>query len=325
MFADDMVLQIFMIVLGLAVLLIAGDLLVRGAVGLATAFKIPALVVSLTIVAFGTSAPELFVSIQAVLAGESGIAIGNIIGSNVANVLLVLGLPAMIYPVSAHVVGLRRHGVIMLLATGVFAAFAYLTGVIGQTAGLVLIAGIVFYIVFMWVGAVRGAIDDPVIGDAAEYAESAGLSAKTVLFLVAGLAGLPFGANLLVSHGGALATDLGVRHELVGLTIVAFGTSLPELATVMAAALHRKSDVAIGGIVGSNIFNIFAVGGAAGLAGTSYFTPTALYLDIPVMIAAALLICFAIFTKRDIGRLSGAAMMLAYIGFIVAVAVTAGA
>lgn len=320
-----MVFQIVMIVLGLAVLLIAGDLLVRGAVGVATALKIPTLIVSLTIVAFGTSAPELFVSVQAVLAGESGIAIGNIIGSNIANVLLVLGLPAIIYPISAHVVGLRRHGVIMLAATAAFAAFAYATHTIDHTAGLVFIAGIIFYVVFMWIVAARGKGDDPVIGDPAEYAESTGLSAKTLLFLLAGLAGLPFGASLLVSYGGALASDLGVRHELIGLTIVAFGTSLPELATVMAAALHRKSDVAIGGIVGSNIFNIFAVGGAAGLSGASYFTPASLTLDVPVMIAAALLICFAIFTRRDIGRISGVLMIAAYIGFIAVAAATAGA
>lgn len=311
-----MIAEIILIVLGLALLLGAGDVLVRGAVGLAAALNVPTLIISLTIVAFGTSAPELVVTIQAVLSGNDGIALGNIIGSNIANILLVLGLPAIIYPVSTHVLGLRRHLIIMLIATAVFVGAAYTIGYIDTTLGAVLFAGIVAYVSYMWLRARGGGSADPVIDEVEEYQEAAGVSLKVIGFLVVGLVGLPLGAHLLVSNGAALATALGVREEVIGLTIVAFGTSLPELATVAAAALHRKSDVAIGGIIGSNIFNILAVGGAAGLAGTAVFSTASLHNEIPLMVIASLALAFFVMTRRDIGRLAGALMFLAYIGFI---------
>ena len=319
-----MEIQIALLILGLVVLLVSGDLLVRGAVGLANALKIPALLVSLTIVAFGTSAPELVVTVQAVLSGNSGIALGNIIGSNIANVLLVLGLPALIYPITTHVTGLRRHAIVMLAATALFAAFAYGQQAITPRAGQVLFIGIIAYVSYMWLRAVRGGGEDPVIDEVAEYAESNGVSWKTLLFLAAGLVGLPLGANLLVDNGASLAAGLGVRDELIGLTIIAFGTSLPELATVSAAALHKKSDVAIGGVVGSNIFNLLAVGGATGLAGGAVFDPKSLTLDLPVMALTGVVIAAFIFTRRDIGRVWGAVFFAAYIAFIVALASTAG-
>lgn len=320
----EIVHQIAFLLLGLAVLLVAGDLLVRGAVGLAAALKVPALIVSLTIVAFGTSAPEMVVSVQAVLTGNDGIALGNIIGSNVANVFLVLGLPALIYPISTHVIGLRRHALIMLLATAAFIGAAYGPGYIDTAIGGGLFAGIIAYVAYMWIRASTGGANDPVIDEVEEYQASTGVNLKTLLFLAAGLIGLPLGAHLLVSNGASLAMGLGVREELIGLTIVAFGTSLPELATVMAAAFHKKSDVAIGGVIGSNIFNLLAVGGAAGLAGTAVFDPESMRVDIPVMIIASIAVAAFVLTRRDIGRLSGAVFFLAYIGFIYALAALAG-
>ena len=317
--------EIILVVLGLAILLLAGDLLVRGAVGLAAALGVPALLVSLTIVAFGTSAPELVVTVQAVMSGNDGIALGNIIGSNIANVLLVLGLPAIIYPISTHVLGLRRHAVLMLMATALFVGAAYFVGFIDTRIGGVLFAGIVIYVLYMWVRASgKNAASDPVLDEVEEYQEAAGLNLKTILFLLAGLVGLPVGAHLLVTNGASLAADLGVREEVIGLTIIAFGTSLPELATVVAAALHKKSDVAIGGVIGSNIFNILAVGGAAGLAGTATFDPDSLRVDIPVMVFASLFLSAFVLTRRDIGRLSGLFLFGAYIGFIIALAALAG-
>lgn len=317
-----MVLEIALILVGLAVLLVAGDILVRGAVGIATAVRIPALIVSLTIVAFGTSAPELVVSIQAVLTGNAGIALGNIIGSNIANVLLVLGLPALIYPISAHVPGLRRHAIFMVGATAVFMAIAYTQGFIGTRAGAALFAGILLYVGYMWVRAMRGAGDEPVIDEVAEYAT--GGAGKSVAYLIGGLIGLPLGAHLLVSNGAALAAELGVREEIIGLTIIAFGTSLPELATVLAAAFHKKADVALGGVIGSNIFNLLAVGGATGLAGTAAFSAASLTIDLPVMAAAAVLVSLFVFLKRDIGRTSGLLMFIGYAGFIAWLALKGG-
>lgn len=317
--------QIAFLILGLAVLLVAGDLLVRGAVSLAAALKIPALLVSLTIVAFGTSAPELVVTVQAVISGNDGIALGNIIGSNIANIFLVLGLPAIVYPVTTHVPGLRRHAVTMLVATAAFLAAAYGPGEIGTKIGAGLFACILLYVAYMWMRAAKGNADDPILDEVEEYQESAGVNLKTIGFLAAGLIGLPLGAHLLVDNAAKLAMDIGVREELIGLTIVAFGTSLPELATVFAAALHKKSDVAIGGVVGSNIFNIFAVGGAAGLAGTAVFDPDSLTLDLPIMAISALALAVFVITRKDIGRLTGCLFTSAYIGFILLLAKNAGA
>lgn len=317
--------QIAFLALGLAILLIAGDLLVRGAVSLAAALKIPALLVSLTIVAFGTSAPELVVTVQAVISGNDGIALGNIIGSNIANILLVLGLPAIIYPVTTHVIGLRRHAVTMLVATAAFLFAAYGPGEIGTKIGAGLFACILAYVAYMWMRASSGRADDPILDEVEEYQATAGVSLKTIAFLILGLVGLPAGAHLLVDNGAELAMGLGVREELIGLTIVAFGTSLPELATVFAAALHKKSDVAIGGVVGSNIFNIFAVGGAAGLAGTAVFDPASLNLDLPVMGLCAIILSAYVIARKDIGRFAGVLFTAGYIGFILLLAKNAGA
>ena len=317
--------EIVFVLIGLAILLVAGDFLVRGAVGLAAALGVPALIVSLTIVAFGTSAPELVVTVQSVLSGNDGIAIGNIIGSNIANIFLVLGLPAIIYPISTHVRGLRRHMVFMLLATAMFAGVAYKVGQINFQIGGAFFAGILVYVAYMWVRASIGKSTEPVLDEVEEYQSATGLNLQTVGFLFIGLIGLPVGAHLLVTNGAALADAMGVREEVIGLTIIAFGTSLPELATVIAAALHKKSDVAIGGIIGSNIFNILAVGGAAGLAGTASFETASLTVDIPVMIAASVILAAFVLTRRDIGRLTGLFMFGAYAGFILALAALSGA
>jgi cation:H+ antiporter len=261
--------------------------------------------------------------VRAVLSGHDGIALGNIIGSNIANIFLVLGLPAVIYPIATHIAGLRRHALIMLIATAAFAATAYFVGYINTAIGTGLFAGILVYAAYIWIRARQGGAE-PVIDEVEEYLETSTLSLKTILFLAAGLAGLPFGAHLLVHNGAALAAAMGVREEVVGLTIVAFGTSLPEFATVIAAALHKKSDVAIGGVIGSNIFNLLAVGGAAGLAGTAQFSGTSLVVDLPVMILAALAVSAFVFTRRQIGRLTGLSFFAAYALFIIALASFSG-
>ncbi len=305
------------IFLGLSVLLVGGDLLVRGAVGLANAARVPALLVSLTIIAFGTSAPELVVSLTAVLEKEPGIAIGNIIGSNIANVFLVLGLPALVYPMTTQVTGLKRHGAVLILATAAFAAIGYAGGALAPLSGAMLFAGIIAYVVFLGFMARESRGRDPVIDEVAEYSDGGktGLG-PSIAYLAAGLIGLPIGADILVVHGSELARSLGARPELIGLTVVAIGTSLPELATVAAAALRRRSEVAIGNIVGSCIFNIFAVGGAVGLAGGAAFGAETLRFELPVMIAASLVLAAFIFLQRDIGRIAGFVFLTVYAAFI---------
>ncbi len=307
------------IFLGLAVLLVGGDLLVRGAVGIAGAFRVPALIVSLAIIAFGTSAPELVVSVAAVLEKEPGIAVGNIVGSNIANILLVLGLPALAHPMLTRVDGLRRHGLVLIAATAALAGVAYFGGVLGRGLGLAFIAGIIAYVAFLAFLARGSRARDPVIDEVAEYSDGGktGLGAS-LAYVACGLIGLPIGADILVVHGSALASSFGARPEVIGLTIVALGTSLPELATVGAAAFRKRSEVAIGNVIGSNIFNIFAVGGAAGLAGGFTFGPETLRFDLPVMIAASLALAAFVLARRDIGRLAGFVFVAAYAAFIAA-------
>lgn len=307
--------EILLVVVGLVVLLGAGDLLVRGAVGLAKQLNIPSLLIGLTIVAFGTSAPELVVSVQAVMAGDNGIAIGNIVGSNIANVLLVFGVPALAASISLGSPGLRRHAVVMMLATLLFAYVVYEYGALDRLMGACFLGLITLYVGYIGSSAMFGTAETDLLDEVAEI-DVAG--PKTLLFLVAGLIGLPLGGWLLVTHGSALASTLGVREELIGLTVVAFGTSLPELATVWAAAMKRQADVAVGNIVGSNIFNILFVGGAVGMTGVTSFAEadaTKLY-DVPVMIGAAVVLSVMIFLRGTIGRVLGAIFAVAYLAYI---------
>jgi cation:H+ antiporter len=320
-----MITYIGFIVLGLGILVIAGDLLVRGAVNLAGILKVPTLLVSLTIIAFGTSAPEFVVTLQDVLTsadGQNGIAMGNIIGSNIANILLVLGLPAIIAPIAMTTPGLRQHAFFMLVATVMFLFFAYYRGVIDPLAGFVLMGTIFVYIIYVGFRAKTGHAEESVLDDLDEYQDETGRAWKTPAFLVAGLIGLPLGAKMLVDNGAAMATDLGVREELIGLTIVAFGTSLPELATVFAAAMKRHADVAVGNIVGSNIFNLLFVGGTAGLASMtatgnpSYFTVDARHFDMPVMLISTLVLIAMIYLGARINRFIGFGFLGLYLGYI---------
>jgi cation:H+ antiporter len=305
------------ILLGLAVLLVGGDLLVRGAVGLASAARVPTLLVSLTIIAFGTSAPELVVSVTSVLKQQPGIAVGNIVGSNIANVLLVLGLPALLHPMTADVPGLKRHGFVLIVATAVFALVAYGVGGVGPAIGAAFLVGILAYVALLGWMAKSSRARDPVIDEVAEYSDGGKTALVPALaYLTAGLIGLPIGADILVVHGSQIAESLGARPEIFGLSVIALGTSLPEIATVAAAAMRKRSEVAIGNVIGSNIFNIFAVGGAAGLAGGFTFGEATLRFELPLMIAASVTLAAYVYLRRDISRFAGLAFLVVYAGFL---------
>ncbi|ADM10463.1 K+-dependent Na+/Ca+ exchanger related-protein [Parvularcula bermudensis HTCC2503] len=320
-----MVIDLILIGVGITILLVAGDFLVRGAVGIATRLGIPSLLIGLTIVAFGTSAPELVVSINAVVTGDNGIAVGNIVGSNIANVFLVLGLPALISAISLSGPGLGRHGSVMLAATAGFAFAVYGWGQLDTAIGIFFLLAIALYVVAIVVAAMRpGTAPPPVVdGDVSVSAEEA-QSFKPILLTLIGLVGLPIGANLLVTSGATLAMDLGVREELVGLTLIAFGTSLPELATVIAAARKAEASVAVGNVIGSNIFNILFVGGAMGVFGTTVFSdPGTKIYDVPAMVVAALALAIPLYLRMTITRTVGILFILAYIAYIVIISVKA--
>ncbi len=303
---------------GLVVLLLAGDLLVRGAVNLALRLGIPALMVGMTVVAFGTSAPELLVSVKAVIRDADGLALGNVVGSNIANILLVIGLPALIAPMLIGREYLRDY-LMMLAATGLFGALA-LTGAIGLWQTLVLLGA---FTLFMGDSILRArkARQDSI---ALEGADDSIATPKLALFLVLGVIGLPLGASLLVAGAVDIAAALGVSDVMIGLTIVAVGTSLPELATTFMAAIRREGGVALGNIIGSNLFNLLFILGIAGLFGQIDMPPQMMVLDFWVMLAAALVLAPFLWTLRPVGRVTGGALLLAYAGYIWALIVIGG-
>jgi cation:H+ antiporter len=303
---------------GLVYLLVAGDLLVRGAVALAKRANIPPLVVGLTIVGFGTSAPELFVSVGSVLRGHSDVAIGNVVGSNIANVLLVLGIPALIYPTTCDRRALRVDCLLVVMTS---AAFLWLChqGPLGFGEGALLFLAI---LPILWRSARSGGADE--LGSVTmehELERVLGLPRRLpmiLLFVTLGMVGLPLGAHILVDGAVQIAAAYQVSSALVGLTVIAIGTSLPELATTLVAALHRNSDVALGNVVGSNLFNLLAIMGIAAMAAPNGIPipPSFLSFDLLVMLGSAFVLAYFTLLRGSIGRLSGAGLLTAYLVYL---------
>ena len=302
-----MLFDIGTVVLGLIILIGAGDLLVRGAVALALRLGITPIVVSLTIVALGTSAPELLIAVDSVLKDAPDLALGNVVGSNIANVLLVLGVPALIAPLAPPGAESHRTYVFMLAASGLLIAMSYF-GPIDLTVGIVFIT---FFFLFLY-DTFQMAKSTRV--DSSEVDETAGKTSGYLIaaFLIAGLIGLPLGADLLVEGAVNLAADLGISEAIIGLTIVAIGTSLPELATSIMAAIRREAGVVIGGIVGSNLFNILAILGTASFFGQLPVPPGFLLVDYWVMLGASLAIIPTVFLGFRLSRRWGVLFLGAY-------------
>jgi cation:H+ antiporter len=305
------------VILGLVILLLAGDVLVKGAVNLALRLGIPALIVSLTVVAFGTSAPELLISIQSILNGVPGLALGNVVGSNTANVLLVLGLPALMAGLAATS-DTRREYTMMMAGTGVFIILCFF-GPLVWWHGLVLLAGLAFVLGDAMRKArahrreINGACDDLEELDEADP-DMAGW--QVALYLVLGLVGLPLGASLLIDSASMIAIEYGISDAVIGLTLVAVGTSLPELATTVMAAFRRQADVAIGNVIGSNIFNLLAIIGVAVFVGPIPVDAEILTFDLWVMLAASIVLAPFVFLRWPMGRLVGLAFTVLYAGYI---------
>ncbi len=309
----------FLLVVGIIVLVIGGDLMVRGAASLARHWGIPALIVGLTIVAFGTSAPELVVAVQAVWQGASELATGNIVGSNIANVLLALGLPALIMAIPTNMSGVARNAFVCVLATVIFMVLAFMQNPMQIWQGAILFGGILVYLAWMFRLARTGA-DDPILAEMTEIDEGEdGLPNqqwKSTLFLLLGLVGLAFGGKLIVDNATIIARTLEVPEALIGLTIVAIGTSLPEIATVVIAAYRGHPEVAIGNVLGSNVFNLFAVGGAAALAGPLSIKKEFFVFDMWVMLVTTLALTVYILSRNSIGKRTGLVFLVAYLLYL---------
>ncbi len=278
--------------LGLGILLIAGDLLVRGAVNASLRLGVPALIVSLTVVAFGTSAPELLIAIRAIQDNAPGIALGNVVGSNTANILLVLGVPALIAGLKTGECETRKSYVTMLVASVIFIAAAFL-GPLTWVHGLLLL-GILALVLgdqFREALAHRRNGEAEVVGEGDLEGVDPDMPWWRIgLYTLLGLIGLPLGADLLVDAATVIARDFGVSETVIGLTLVAIGTSLPELATTVMAAIRKQADVALGNVIGSNMFNLLAIMGIASFFGTIPVEAQFLQLDLWVMLGASLLL-----------------------------------
>ena len=299
-----------LIAVGLVGLLLGGEMLVRGAVGVAARLGLPPMVIGLTLVGFGTSTPELLTSVQAALAGAPGIALGNVVGSNTANILLILGVAALLLPVAVSPGTFRRDGAALALATALCVA-ATLAGTIGRLWGAALVAGLALFLFTT----LRSSRADP---DAAAD-ELPGLRAALPVSLVLSAAGLAVtivGAKLLVDGAVSVARDFGVSEALIGVTIVAIGTSLPELATTLVAARRGQNDVAFGNVIGSNIFNVLGILGITALVSPLAVAPQIAAFDIWVMTAATVGLIAAAVTGWRITRAEGAALLVAYAAYI---------
>jgi len=304
----------------LLLLLLAGDALVKGAVNLSLRLGVPALIVSLTVVAFGTSAPELLISVQASLDNAPGIALGNVVGSNTANILLVLGLPAILATMRMDECETRKSYVQMVLASVLFIALC-LNGELTWTSGVVLLIALFTMLAYAFLEAQkhRRACNVAEEEEDIEGADPDMPWLKVVLLLGLGLVGLPIGAGLLVDASVNIARDFGISETAIGLTLVAIGTSLPELATTLMAAVRRQADVALGNVIGSNMFNLLGIMGVASLIHPIPVDPSFIEFDFWIMLGASVLLVPFVFFRRDITRSWGIVLTTLYIGYLFAV------
>jgi cation:H+ antiporter len=307
-------------VLGLVILLLAGDALVRGTVNLSLRLGVPALIVSLTIVAFGTSAPELLIAVKAVLEDAPGIALGNVVGSNTANILLVLGVPAIISGLATSQCDSRRTYLVMLAVSAMFIALCF-AGPIIWWHGVLLLGVLALFLGDAFLSARRhraGEAAGPEAEDELiDEADPAMPGWRIALYIVLGLAGLPLGADMLVDGAVVLAQRFGVSDTIIGLTLIALGTSLPELATTVMAAFRRQAEVALGNVIGSNIFNLLAIIGVASFFGPIAVEREFLVFDLWVMLGASLALAPFVLFRRDMTRLWGGILTALYVIYVV--------
>lgn len=314
--------EFVLVIAGLVILLVAGDFLVKGAVSFSLRMGVPPLIVGFTIVGFGTSAPELLIAIQSALEGSPGIALGNVIGSNVANVLMVLGIPALIFTMDTTQTDSRRTYLQMITATLIFMGLCF-AGPLHYWQGIVLLSMLFAMLLDAYLCTKKHRRCAPKSSfTSEELTELEDADPDMPLwqmagYTFAGLIGLPFGADILVEGAQRIATDFGVSEEVIGLTVVAIGTSLPELATTVAAGFRRQADVAMGNVIGSNMFNLLAIMGIASFFGPLPVTGHFLSVDLWVMLAASLVLALFVFFPLKLSRIWGMLFLTTYVGYMV--------
>ncbi|GHA16418.1 sodium:calcium antiporter [Devosia pacifica] len=315
-----------MLIGGFILLVIGGEMLVRGAVRVASQLRVSPLVIGLTLVGFGTSAPELVTSVQAAISGSPGIAYGNIVGSNIANLLLILGASALVTPIIVQTSALRRDATVMVGVTIIFAVLASLF-TFGRLIGVffVIALGSYLFLAFRQEKAAEAdhgaAYDKGLAAQGADpaFSPAASSGGSLVVPLVTSVAGLGIvvlGGYFLVNGAVDLARSFGISETVIGLTIVAIGTSMPELVTSLVAAAKRQADVAFGNIIGSNIYNTLGIGGATALLAPSQVPPEIVSFDNIVMLAVSALVVVLAYTGRRIARWEGGVLLAGYLTYI---------
>ncbi|HAH09859.1 MAG TPA: sodium:calcium antiporter [Alphaproteobacteria bacterium] len=296
--------------LGLLFLAFGGNFLVRASVDIAARLGVSPLLIGLTLVGFGTSTPELVTSIQAALVHAPGIAIGNIVGSNISNILLIIGLSALLTPIAARAGAVFRDGAFVVI-TAVLLAWVSLTDGLSAGTGVLFLALLVIYVLIAWASERAQSTTVQVA-----IAHSRSGLALSLVIAAASIAILILGASFLVEGSVRLARSNGFSEEFVGLTIVAIGTSLPELFTSVTAAFKRQSDIALGNVLGSSIYNILGIGGATALIHPVAVPAQIANFDNLIMIGASVLILLWCLLARGIGRLGGLVFLALYGGYI---------
>lgn len=296
---------------GLVILLYGGKILVDGATSIAVKLGMSAGLIGLTIVAFGTSAPELLVSVNAALKGNSDISIGNVVGSNIANIGMVLGLSGLFYPILIRKSTLRFDYLITVLVTGLFYGLSY-NGSISLFEGILMLSLFVAFNIYLFRNSGEGGLAENSEGEEEiEQVKNYSWLVAITLFL-GGIVGLYFGSELLVNNAIKISRDFGVSERIIGVTIIAIGTSLPELITSIMAALARKTDMAIGNILGSNIMNILSILGITAIIKPITISDEFLHSDYLWMIGFTLILFPLIKTKMRISFLEGAILFIGY-------------
>ena len=308
---------IFLLIAGFVVLGVAGEALLRGAVTLANGFKVSPLIIGLTIIAFGTSAPELTVSLNAAFGGQPDISIGNVVGSNIANILLVLGAMAVVSPFFVNQGTLGRDGGFMLGVSVVLLLFG-LWGEIPTLAGAALLAVLIGFTIYLYTSSRSSDDAEEAEAEVGENMVRGGMPVAIIVTLV-GLSGIVWGADLMVDGAIGLARQFGIAEAVIALSLVAIGTSLPELAVSLVAAMRGHAGLAVGNIIGSNISNILLILGSTALLADLPISDTLAMRDIPIMIGVAWLGLFFMASGRRMSRQEGGiclALYAAYMGFI---------
>ncbi|MBQ5588511.1 MAG: calcium/sodium antiporter [Anaerotignum sp.] len=302
--------QVLLLVVGFVLLVKGADWFVEGAASIADKFGIPQIVIGLTIVAMGTSAPEAAVSISAALKGSAEITIGNVLGSNILNILIILGLTSVIRTIFVQRTTIHYEIPMVIGITVLLAVMGLQNHVVSRLEGVILMGCMVIYMMYLLRLAKRGSIDNEELD---EFAEKSSM-AKLIFLVIIGVAAIVWGSDIAVNAATAIARIFGMSERFIGLTIVALGTSLPELVTSVTAALKGNCDIAVGNIVGSNLFNIMFVVGITAIITPVVYAP-AFKIDSAVAVGAVVLLWLCVLRKQTLNRLHGIIMLLCYGGY----------